>query len=116
VLLIACTNVANLLMALNDSRRREIAMRVALGATRGQLLRQLVTEYALLAVAGLGGALLLARQVIAIVPALLPTMGFPLGFDFRIDERVIFSRPLCRLRLCWLSGSHRRCLRRGSIR
>ncbi len=89
VLLIACTNVANLLMALNDSRRREIAMRVALGATRGQLLRQLVTEYMLLAVAGLGGALLLARQVIAIVPALLPTMGFPLGFDFRIDSRVI---------------------------
>jgi putative ABC transport system permease protein len=89
VLLIACTNVANLLMALNDSRRREIAMRVALGATRGQLLRQLVTEYALLAIAGLGGALLLARQVIAIVPALLPTMGFPLGFDFRIDDRVV---------------------------
>jgi putative ABC transport system permease protein len=89
VLLIACTNVANLLMALNDSRRREIAMRVALGATRGQLLRQLVTEYALLAGAGLGGALLLARQVVAIVPALLPTMGFPLGFDFRIDSRVI---------------------------
>jgi putative ABC transport system permease protein len=89
VLLIACTNVANLLMALNDSRRREIAMRVALGATRGQLLRQLVTEYALLAGTGLGGALLLARQVVAIVPALLPTMGFPLGFDFRIDSRVI---------------------------
>ena len=89
LLLIACTNIANLLLALNDSRRRELAMRVALGATRGLLLRQLVTEYILLAVAGVAGALILAQRLIALVPALLPDVGFPLGFDFRIDHRVL---------------------------
>jgi len=89
VLMIACTNIANLLLALNDSRRREIAMRVALGATRGLLLRQLVTEYAVLAVVGTAGAVVLAQRLIALVPALMPDIGFPLGFDFRIDHRVL---------------------------
>jgi predicted permease len=89
VLLIACTNIANLLLALNDSRRREIAMRVALGASRGLLLRQLVTEYAVLAVVGVAGALALAQWLIALVPKLMPDVGFPLGFDFRIDLRVL---------------------------
>jgi putative ABC transport system permease protein len=89
VLLIACTNIANLLLALNDSRRRELAMRVALGATRGLLLRQLVTEYIVLAVLGVAGALILAQRLIALVPALMPDVGFPLGFDFRIDHRVL---------------------------
>jgi predicted permease len=89
VLLIACTNIANLLLALNDSRRREIAMRIALGATRGLLLRQLVTEYAVLAALGVAGALVLAQRLIALVPALMPDIGFPLGFDFRIDHRVL---------------------------
>ena len=89
VLLIACTNIANLLLALNDSRRREIAMRVALGATRGLLLRQLVTEYMVLAAAGVAVALVLAQRLIALVPALMPDVGFPLGFDFRIDHRVL---------------------------
>ena len=89
VLLIACTNIANLLLALNDSRRREIAMRVALGATRGLLLRQLVTEYILIALAGVAGALVLSQQLIALVPGLMPDVGFPLGFDFRIDYRVL---------------------------
>lgn len=89
VLLIACTNIANLLLALNDSRQREIAMRTALGATRGMLLRQLVTEYAVLAAFGVAGALVLAQRLISLVPALLPDIGFPLGFDFRIDHRVL---------------------------
>ncbi len=89
VLMIACTNIANLLLALNDSRRREIAMRVALGATRGHVVRQLVTEYAALAVVGTVGALVLAQKLIAVTPALIPDIGFPLGFDFRIDLRVL---------------------------
>jgi putative ABC transport system permease protein len=89
VLLIACANVANLLLAVNDSRRKEIAMRAALGASRRQLLRQLITEYTMLAAADGGGALGLAKWVIMLVPALMPNVGFPLGFDFRIDYRVL---------------------------
>lgn len=89
VLLIACTNIANLLLALNDSRRREFAMRVALGATRGRLLRQLVTECAVLAALGVAGALALAEWLITLVPKLIPDVGIPLGFDFRIDHRVL---------------------------
>jgi len=91
VLMIACTNITNLLLALNDSRRREIAMRVALGGTRRHLLRQLVTEYATLAVVGVAGAIVLAQRLIAVVPALMPDIGFPLGFDFRVDHRVLAS-------------------------
>jgi predicted permease len=89
VLLIACTNILNLMLALNDARRREIAMRVALGASRVQILRQLLTEYCVLAVAGIGVAILLAQRLVALVPSLMPDIGYPLGFDFRIDWRVL---------------------------
>jgi predicted permease len=77
------------MLALNDARRREIAMRVALGASRVQVLRQLLTEYCILAAAGIGGAVVLAQRLIALVPALMPDIGYPLGFDFRIDWRVL---------------------------
>lgn len=89
VLLIACANIANLLLALNDSRRREFAMRAALGASRRQLVRQLLTEYMMLAIAGVGGALLLAQRLIRLAPALIPNIGFPIGFDVRMDHRVL---------------------------
>ena len=77
VLLLACVNIANLLLAINDARRREIAMRSALGGTRGNLIGQLVTEYALLAVAGIAFALALAQWLISAVPAFIPDTGFP---------------------------------------
>jgi putative ABC transport system permease protein len=72
VLLIACANVANLQMERVFSRRRDIAVRIAIGASRARLVRQTLTENLLLYVAGCAGGLLAARWTLDLVVALLP--------------------------------------------
>ncbi|HEY1499867.1 MAG TPA: ABC transporter permease [Acidobacteriaceae bacterium] len=72
LLLIACVNVASLLLVRSESRRREIAVRGALGATRTRLMRQFVTEALLLATAGCGAGVLVAAGMMSLLRNLLP--------------------------------------------
>jgi len=89
VMIVAAVNVTNLLLARAASRHRELAVRAALGAGRGRLVRQLVTESLVLAMLGGGAGVLLGTWVAGALSTIRLPGDLPVRFDFRLDSRVL---------------------------
>ena len=87
ILLIACINVTNLLLARAAGRRREMAVRSAIGAARGRLIRQVLVECGVMALAGGVAGLVLAVWCVRVLAAQLPAVARP-------DQNVVFSMPV----------------------
>ncbi|PYR94388.1 MAG: hypothetical protein DMF84_05945 [Acidobacteria bacterium] len=104
VLVIACANLANLLLARATARRREIAVRLSLGAARGRVIRQLLTESLLLAVIGGALGLLLAHTLSGFFVTLLDTQSDATSLALGLDWRVLGFTAALAFTTCALFG------------
>jgi len=97
VLLIACANVANLLITQGTVRERELALRAALGASQGRLIRQSIAEALLLVSLGCAGGLLLGTWSLRLLVALLPEELLPFFVKIELDSRALIFTLLVAL-------------------
>jgi len=104
VLLIACANLANLMLARASAREREISVRLAIGAGRARLIRQLLSETALLTLAGTAGGVLLAQLLSRYLVTFLTTADNPLFLELRPDWRVLAFTAGTAILTCILFG------------
>ena len=104
VLLITCTNVGNLLIVRNSSRRREVTVRVALGAGRARIIVQYLLESAVLALLGGVLGLVVARWGVSILLSMLPLVDIPQALAFEADARVLGFAALVSLASALLFG------------
>jgi putative ABC transport system permease protein len=104
VLLIACANLANLMLARASAREKEIAVRLALGASRARLIRQLLSESLLLAVAGAISGILLARVLSGVLVAMISTQSDTMFLNLAPDYRVLGFTAALAVLTCILFG------------
>jgi predicted permease len=91
VLLLACANVANLMLVRSVGRRREIAIRISMGASRWRLVRQLLVESLMLAMAGGVVALLITLWTAGSLMKFMPATDFPISLNVRADRAVLLA-------------------------
>jgi len=104
LLLLACANVANLLLVRSVGRRRELAIRLSLGASRWRVVRQLLVENLLVALAGGGVALTLTVWTARAFDSLAPPTDLPLALDGHVDGSVLLAAILVAIFTAVVSG------------
>ena len=104
LLLLACANVANLLLVRSVARRREMAIRMSMGAGRWRIVRQLLVENLMIALAGGGFALLITVWTARTLSYFLPSTTLPLALDGRVDGAVLLITLLVTMLTAAVSG------------
>src|SRR5262249_5335541 len=104
VLLIACANLANLLLARASAREREMAVRLAVGASRWRLVRQLLVESLLLAITGAALGVNLAQGLSRFLVSFISTTGGQVFLDLKPDWRLLGFASLVAMLTCILFG------------
>ena len=105
MLLICCANVANLLLVRSAGRRREVSVRLALGAGRARLVRQLLTETAVIAILGGVVGLLIAKWATGLLMAFQPPLPVPVALDISLDGGVLAFTALVSALTGFIAGA-----------